>query len=519
MSSTFNDLLIEIGINTKPAQDKMKQLDKMFDNLGKTFSSSIKKNAPKDPFNLGAEKTRMQKYISELKNLGAETEAYQKRLKGLKNQSQFAEMRKDLVKYKKDFIKFKDAESVDKLRSVKQAQKISDQELAANTAKYLQKEKDFNTVQDAIDKRLQEEDNRRKKITEGQYKRDKVLHDQKIKQAQEVNKQLTKEESSVSKPAKDSASIFQEQLDKENKLRKEAEKARLKQAQETNKKITSELGKKSPELQKMADYYKEMEKSSKPLTSAQKAHNNALKQQVQLKEKLNKLNIKPKYDPLDSIAKQNTALRRQITNYERLEKQAKDAATAIRMSSGYQQMTVPQQSKVEKRIAQAQSDFKITGDKNAFKALNKDVNAFKRSLIGLQTVQNGLTDSTRNMVRAYASLFALVEGTTAIKNVGMDFQGMEAAMLASAGSTNKAAKDLVYINSLADEMGLNLKNTADAYVKLQFATKGKIEDTQVKELFTGLAEFGTALKVAPESMKLAQRAISQMASKNQVMAI
>ena len=42
----------------------------------------------------------------------------------------------------------------------------------------------------------------------------------------------------------------------------------------------------------------------------------------------------------------------------------------------------------------------------------------KRSLRSLAVVQNGLNDSTPIMVRSYVSLFALFEGTTAIKRVG-----------------------------------------------------------------------------------------------------
>jgi|TARA_A100001391_G_scaffold193895_4_gene169714 myosin heavy subunit len=419
----FNDLLIEIGIDTKPAMDKINKLDKAFDDLGKSFQAVTRKKPPKDQFNLGAERAKMQRFIRELKSLGAETETYQKQLKGLKNASQFKSMQQDLAKYKKDFLAFKDAESKDNLKTVKDRQKA------------------------------------------------------------------------------------------ETRANSEIERARIKQAQDTNKKLTEEHSKKSPELQSMKEFYQQQEREARKGSPKEKKRsqadinreNSLLKQKKLLKE-IKALKLKPDYDKLDTIAKQNTALERQIKKYKAIEEYSEKAARNIYRSEQFRSMSPSDQRQVSRRVSQAQSDFKVTGDKDVFRTLNRDVKSFQRSLIGLQTVQNGLSDSTRNMVRAYASLFALIEGTTAIKNVGMDFQGMEASMLASAGTSEKARKDLSYINDLADEMGLNLKNTTDAYVKLQFATKGKIDDKQVKNLFTGLAEFGTALKVAPESMKLAQRA-------------
>lgn len=323
MSSNFNDLLIEIGVDTSSAKKSMKELDKMFDGLGKSFTQAVGKKPAKDPFNLGAERARMQKYIKEMEKLGAETESYQKRLKGLKNKSQFVEMKKDLAKYKKDFMSFKDAAAKENLRDIK-----------------------------------------------------------------------------------------------------------------------------------------------------------LIERQTKLLEKRNRV--------------------------------AEAYSNNIRRSAGYQSANDSQKSGIEGRISKARTEFNMTGNREVFKDLSNDVKSFKRQLIGLQTVQGGLTDSTRNMIRSYASLFALWEGTTAIKRVGQDFEGIQASMLAAAGSGSAAAKDMEFINSIVDKMGLNLKNTTDAWVKFKFAAKGKISQEQQEDIFTGLSMFGTSLKVDDESMKRSQKALIQI---------
>ena len=153
---------------------------------------------------------------------------------------------------------------------------------------------------------------------------------------------------------------------------------------------------------------------------------------------------------------------------------------------------------------------KMTRLASEMRAVNRETKSLKRNMMGLNVVQGGLTDSTRNMIRSYASLFALFEGTVAIKRIGQDYEGMNAAMLAASGSTEAAANDMIFLNGMVDQMGLNLKSTTDAWVKFKFAAKGKISQEQQEDIFTGLSMFGTSLKVGDEDMKRSQRAIIQI---------
>lgn len=163
------------------------------------------------------------------------------------------------------------------------------------------------------------------------------------------------------------------------------------------------------------------------------------------------------------------------------------------------------QSLVDKRDIRGLQDMR-----KEMSDVNKNMTLYRRNLRKTNIAQKGLTDSTRNMIRSYASLYAIFEGTGAIKRVGQDFQGMEASMLAASGSSEAAAKDMMFINGIVDEMGLSLKDTTDAFVKFKFASKGKISQTEQEDLFTGLSMFGTALKVDDESMKRSQKALIQI---------
>ena len=183
------------------------------------------------------------------------------------------------------------------------------------------------------------------------------------------------------------------------------------------------------------------------------------------------------------------------------------------------------QEKAPARHAQYQQKLKqqinmgsAEGIKEVAAQMRTSTREMKRSLRSLAVVQNGLNDSTRNMVRSYVSLFALFEGTTAIKRVGQQFQGYEAAMLAASGSVEASKKDMIFLNGIVDQMGLSLGDTTDAWVKFKFAAKGKITQGEQESLFESLSMFGTALKVGSEDMKRAQRGLIQMMSKGQIMA-
>ena len=174
-------------------------------------------------------------------------------------------------------------------------------------------------------------------------------------------------------------------------------------------------------------------------------------------------------------------------------------------------------AKYDKDFKNALAKGDISEIKDVAREVRRASRNMTRSMNGLAFAQNGLRDSTRNMIRSYISLFALFEGTRAIKNVGMDFQSMESSMLAASGGATNAGKDIAYINGIVNEMGLNLKDTTDAWVKFKFAAKGKISQSDIEDIFTSVNMFGTSLKVMPEDMKRAQRALSQMLSKGVVM--
>lgn len=126
----------------------------------------------------------------------------------------------------------------------------------------------------------------------------------------------------------------------------------------------------------------------------------------------------------------------------------------------------------------------------------------------------GLNDSTRHMIRSYASLYAVFEATSAINRTGQQFEAMNSAMLAATGTSEMAANEVAFLDKMTSRLGLSLLDTSDAYTKFLFASKGKLDQDQTRELFTGLSELGTTLGVSKERMKLSMNAITQISGKS-----
>lgn len=157
------------------------------------------------------------------------------------------------------------------------------------------------------------------------------------------------------------------------------------------------------------------------------------------------------------------------------------------------------------------------GDVEAFRDIaaasreaSKAINRQRRETIGLATAQKGLSDSTRNMLRSYVSLFAVFAGVSSINRVGQEFEGLNSAMLAATGNKAEAGKQMAFLTDLSERLGLSLIDTSGAFTKFLFAAKGKMSEGQTQELFTSLTELGTTLGVSKERMKLSMNAITQI---------
>jgi hypothetical protein len=172
-------------------------------------------------------------------------------------------------------------------------------------------------------------------------------------------------------------------------------------------------------------------------------------------------------------------------------------------------------AKIDEAIASGNIDRLRTVTKELAR-MNHELEKQRRHSIGAAAAMSSLQDSTRNMVREYASLYALFAGTSAINQTGQSFEALNSAMLAATGNTSDAKQQMQFLIDLSRRLGLSVKDIADQYIKFKFAAKDKLTGGQIEELFTNMSELGTVLGLSQEKMKLAFNAIQQMMSKTKI---
>lgn len=172
-------------------------------------------------------------------------------------------------------------------------------------------------------------------------------------------------------------------------------------------------------------------------------------------------------------------------------------------------------AKIDVAIASGNIDQLRTVTKELAR-MNHELEKQRRHSIGAAAAMSSLQDSTRNMVREYASLYALFAGTSAINQTGQSFEALNSAMLAATGNTSDAKQQMQFLIDLSRRLGLSVKDIADQYIKFKFAAKDKLTGGQIEELFTNMSELGTVLGLSQEKMKLAFNAIQQMMSKTKI---
>tara|TARA_R110000787_G_scaffold95634_3_gene198736 strand:- start:593 stop:2578 length:1986 start_codon:yes stop_codon:yes gene_type:complete len=136
----------------------------------------------------------------------------------------------------------------------------------------------------------------------------------------------------------------------------------------------------------------------------------------------------------------------------------------------------------------------------------------------LNIAQKGVADSARNMIRSYASVFALFQGTVAIKRVGQDFESLRASMLVVSDSEVDAAKKMAFVREQAFKLGVDLKTAGKAYLALSASSEGAMGEEGVKGLFTSVMSISKAFGMSMDDTKGTFKAFTQMLSKGNVQA-
>lgn len=147
-------------------------------------------------------------------------------------------------------------------------------------------------------------------------------------------------------------------------------------------------------------------------------------------------------------------------------------------------------------------------------ALERD---FKRASAGGRDFLGTLREVRSAFIALTAANLAFTGGA-AVMRTGQMFEGINAAMSMTSDSTSETASKIQFIRDEAYRLGLDIKTAADGFVQMSVASKDILSNGQTMELFTGLSEYATALKLDSFKYEKVLLGFNQIANKGQLMA-
>lgn len=154
-------------------------------------------------------------------------------------------------------------------------------------------------------------------------------------------------------------------------------------------------------------------------------------------------------------------------------------------------------------------------------AFNETGNAGRNAGRGMDDAER----SSRSLKSSLGSLKTLLGGLGLI-SVAREFWEANRAMASwlgglqtGTGSIAAAAREMEFLNRTGDALGLRVADLAPNLVSMTAAAQGTaLAGGQLRDVFSGLVEYGTALRVGNERIKLSLQAVQQMISKGVVSA-
>ena len=147
--------------------------------------------------------------------------------------------------------------------------------------------------------------------------------------------------------------------------------------------------------------------------------------------------------------------------------------------------------------------------------------SLRADLYRTQRAQRGFNQSIHDMrgafVQATASYTAFA-GVMAAADIGKQYESRYAGMLVGTGSAEEAKNQISYLDKEVYRLGLDMNVASQGLVQMSVAANGVMQGGQLQDLFTGLSELSTAVKLDPFRYEKAIMAISQMLNKGQLMA-
>ncbi len=154
----------------------------------------------------------------------------------------------------------------------------------------------------------------------------------------------------------------------------------------------------------------------------------------------------------------------------------------------------------------------------AEKAKNEKLKALYNEQYGTHiSFANKMKSSWNEIAAAAATAYAAFYTGKEIINAALSMERINISMQAVTNDANLAGKEIQFIREESERLGLSFQDSAQEYIKFAAAAKNtSIEGEKSRQIFTGMSEAITALKLSTQDASLIYMAMTQMVSKGKV---
>lgn len=260
-------------------------------------------------------------------------------------------------------------------------------------------------------------------------------------------------------------------------------------------------------------------------SNAQKEVNKNLEKQSDL-QKLIEENAKKQTSAIQRLTKEELSYTQAVE--KGVKAKEKEFLANEKLNRAYVQLTasrekaknklqdlIASESASNREIRQAQKEFDILNRKVA--QADKAIGKFSQANSGIKA----LTGSVGSLMGAFGIGTGIYLATDIAKSIyenTKQLQSLDLALKMVSGSQEEFVSNQVFLKSLAEQYGIEIKGLTKNFTEFWVASKGKLEAEQIKAIFTSISKSVAVMGLSVEQQDSAFLALQQMMSKGTVQA-
>ncbi len=199
-----------------------------------------------------------------------------------------------------------------------------------------------------------------------------------------------------------------------------------------------------------------------------------------------------------------------VSAYEKLNKARTDAKNKLRDLLAAETASTAE-------IKKAQKEYDIL-DLKVRKA-DAAVGDFSKNVGNYKSAFGSFASGVSNLIGAFGIVGGVSLLATVVKdvfNTTKELQSLDLALKSVTGTQEEFATQQLFLQSISEKYGLEIKNLTKQFIAFYVAAKDKVSGKEIQEIFENISKSGSALGLSNESLERSFTAINQMLSKGTV---